>query len=106
MPKHFKRICSAIDQLPSNLDFDVPSLPETGLSQGLESYHLSQDDDTVSSITNQHQVTPDTSIYGTRGSKEAEEENGRYEIASRVSEIRNNVAISSKLRFSYVYLDV
>ena len=24
MPMHFKRICSAIDQLPSELDFDVP----------------------------------------------------------------------------------
>ncbi|KAH7016318.1 uncharacterized protein B0I36DRAFT_227755, partial [Microdochium trichocladiopsis] len=35
MPKHFERICSAIDQLPSKLDFDVLSLPETGLSQGL-----------------------------------------------------------------------
>ncbi|KAJ8118899.1 hypothetical protein ONZ43_g3902 [Nemania bipapillata] len=34
MPDHFKRICSAIDQLPS-VDFDVPALSEsTGLSQG------------------------------------------------------------------------
>lgn len=33
MPKHFQRICSAIDQLPSNLDFDVPLLPETGLAR-------------------------------------------------------------------------
>uniref|UniRef100_A0A0B7KJN8 DUF7924 domain-containing protein n=1 Tax=Bionectria ochroleuca TaxID=29856 RepID=A0A0B7KJN8_BIOOC len=44
MPAHFKSICSAIDQLPSNLDFDVPSLPETGLSQSLASHHLSQSD--------------------------------------------------------------
>jgi hypothetical protein len=36
MPKHFENICSAIDQLPSDLDFDVPPLSEaTGLSQGL-----------------------------------------------------------------------
>lgn len=27
---------------PANLDFDVPSLSETGLSQDLESHHLSQ----------------------------------------------------------------
>ncbi|KAK0701362.1 hypothetical protein B0T21DRAFT_417201 [Apiosordaria backusii] len=27
-PTHFKNICSAIDQLPSNLDFDVPALSE------------------------------------------------------------------------------
>ncbi|KAK4207104.1 hypothetical protein QBC37DRAFT_299422, partial [Rhypophila decipiens] len=37
MPAHFKNICSAIDQLPSSLDFDVPQLSEaTGLSQDLE----------------------------------------------------------------------
>ncbi|CAH0023663.1 unnamed protein product [Clonostachys rhizophaga] len=41
MPAHFKAICSAIDQLP-DLDFDVQSLPETGLSQSLDSHHLSQ----------------------------------------------------------------
>ncbi|KAI8630351.1 hypothetical protein F5Y19DRAFT_60637 [Xylariaceae sp. FL1651] len=79
MPKHFERICSAIDQLPSNLDFDVPSLPETGLSQGLESHHLSQpDDDTASgskeddcqsSIADQHRVTPDTSFTGPGAAK-------------------------------------
>jgi hypothetical protein len=43
MPTHFKRICSAIDDLPSELDFDVSSLPQdSGLSQDLESHHLSQ----------------------------------------------------------------
>jgi hypothetical protein len=44
MPAHFKMICSAIDQLPSDLDFDVASLPGTGLSQDLESHHLSRSD--------------------------------------------------------------
>ncbi|KAJ0423287.1 hypothetical protein BJY00DRAFT_310417 [Aspergillus carlsbadensis] len=39
---HFKNICSAIDQLPANVDFDVLSVSETGVSQDLESYHLSQ----------------------------------------------------------------
>ncbi|KAB5542983.1 hypothetical protein GE09DRAFT_1244238 [Coniochaeta sp. 2T2.1] len=33
MRDHFKKICSAVNQLPSNLDFDVLSLSEaTGLS--------------------------------------------------------------------------
>ncbi|KAI5925586.1 hypothetical protein F4810DRAFT_659194 [Camillea tinctor] len=41
VPDHFKRICSAIDQLPSKVDFDAPALSEsTGLSQDLESHHL------------------------------------------------------------------
>lgn len=79
MPKHLERICWAIDQLPSNLDFDVPSLPETGLSQVLESHHLSQleddtasmskEDDHQSSIADQHRVTPDTSFTGPRATK-------------------------------------
>ncbi|GAP91804.1 putative unnamed protein product [Rosellinia necatrix] len=43
MPTHFKMICSAIDQLPSNLDFDVASLSKTGHSQHL-SQHLSRSD--------------------------------------------------------------
>ncbi len=44
MLNHFKRICSVIDALPPDLDFEVPqpSRPrESGLSQGLESHHLS-----------------------------------------------------------------
>ncbi len=69
MPKHFERICLAIDQLPSSLDFDVPSLPETGLSQGLESHYLSQHDDTVSSIADQNEVAPDTSFTGPGAAK-------------------------------------
>ncbi|KAJ3569085.1 hypothetical protein NPX13_g6197 [Xylaria arbuscula] len=45
MPDHFKRICSAIDQLPSKLDFDVQALSEsTGLSQGLENLAASEAD--------------------------------------------------------------
>jgi hypothetical protein len=36
MPGHFKKICSAIDQLPSDINFDVPPLSEAaGLSQDL-----------------------------------------------------------------------
>ncbi|KAB5549410.1 hypothetical protein GE09DRAFT_927697, partial [Coniochaeta sp. 2T2.1] len=28
MRDHFEKICAAVDELPSNLDFDVPSLSE------------------------------------------------------------------------------
>jgi len=44
MPTHLKRICSVIDELPPDLDFEVSQqseLGESGLSQGLESHHLS-----------------------------------------------------------------
>ncbi|KAI0407507.1 hypothetical protein F4802DRAFT_554132 [Xylaria palmicola] len=45
MPDHFERICSAIDQLPSKVDFDIQTLSEsTGLSQGLENLAASEAD--------------------------------------------------------------
>ncbi|KAI4599609.1 hypothetical protein KJ359_001706 [Pestalotiopsis sp. 9143b] len=45
MPEHFKKICSAIDDLPSDLNFEVPALSEsTGLSQHLESLGRSEAD--------------------------------------------------------------
>ncbi|KAJ2989589.1 hypothetical protein NUW58_g3393 [Xylaria curta] len=41
MPTHFKRICSAIDQLPSKLEFDVSGLSEsTSVSQDPKIHHL------------------------------------------------------------------
>ena len=72
MPKHLARIHSVIDNLPSDLDFEVPALSEaTGLSQGLEGSHLSQqhtepeslfeDSGNQPSIANQD-VTPSTSF--------------------------------------------
>ena len=70
MPTHFKRICSAIDQFPSELNFDILSQPETGLSQDLESLmqsvgsaSLPIDQDSQSSNVGQGQVaTPGTSF--------------------------------------------
>ncbi|RYO94077.1 hypothetical protein DL764_007893 [Monosporascus ibericus] len=72
MPTHFKMICSAIDQLPSDLDFDVASFPETGLSQNLKSHHLSRSDagsvslsikqDSRSNNTGVEKGTPGTSF--------------------------------------------
>ncbi|KAH6614586.1 hypothetical protein B0J18DRAFT_494180 [Chaetomium sp. MPI-SDFR-AT-0129] len=71
MPKHFENICSAIDQLPSDLNFDVPPLSEaTGLSQDLG--NLMQSDASCASLPDergsqssnaeQQAVTPGTSF--------------------------------------------
>ncbi|KAI1170683.1 hypothetical protein F4777DRAFT_583634 [Nemania sp. FL0916] len=70
VPSHLKRICSAIDQLPSELNFDDLSLPHTALSQGLEGQHLPQSDatslrsgeDVQSIVRNPETVTPSTSL--------------------------------------------
>ncbi|KAK4118383.1 hypothetical protein N657DRAFT_659626 [Parathielavia appendiculata] len=72
MPKHFENICSAIDQLPSDLDFDVPPLSEaTGLSQDLGNLMHSGacsasagEHDSQSIVAEQRAVTPDTSFSG------------------------------------------
>ena len=67
-----QNVCSAIDQLPSNLDFAVPPLSETtGLSQDVG--NLIQSDacsafagerDSQSSTDERQAVTPDTSCSG------------------------------------------
>lgn len=76
MPTLLKRICSVIDKLPPDLDFEVleQSEPgESGLSQGLESHPLSgqlshdaasmlEDVDSQSSRIDLRDVTPDTSL--------------------------------------------
>ena len=42
MPGHFKRICSAIDEIPEDLEFGVSQLSQSfGLSENLEHHHLS-----------------------------------------------------------------
>ncbi|KAI0872477.1 hypothetical protein GGS24DRAFT_491490 [Hypoxylon argillaceum] len=71
MPVHYQMICSAIDQLPSNLGFDRPSLSTTGLSGALRSQDLSQPNASAaslsagqhgeSSITGQRKAAPGTS---------------------------------------------
>ncbi|KAH7630238.1 hypothetical protein B0T09DRAFT_341342 [Sordaria sp. MPI-SDFR-AT-0083] len=71
MPKHFENICSAINELPSELDFNVPPLSETtGLSQDLG--NLMQSDASCASLPDerssqssnagQQAVTPGTSF--------------------------------------------
>ncbi|TVY89106.1 hypothetical protein LAWI1_G004645 [Lachnellula willkommii] len=76
MPTHLKRICSVIDKLPSDLNFEVSQQSEpgeSGLSQGLESHHLSnqsshdaasllEDADSQPSRVGSRDVTPDTSL--------------------------------------------
>jgi hypothetical protein len=76
MPTHFERICSVIDNLPPDLDFEVSQQSEpgeSGLSQGLESHHLSdqsshdaasllEDADSQSSHVGSRDITPDTSL--------------------------------------------
>ena len=74
MPTQLKRICSVIDTLPSDLNFEVSQqfeAGESGLSQGIESHHLSDQTshDSASqagaesqpSDVSSQDVTPDTS---------------------------------------------
>lgn len=76
MPTLLKRICSVIDKLPPDLDFEVLEQSEpgiSGLSQGSESHPLSgqsshdaasmlEDVDSQSSRIDLRDVTPDTSL--------------------------------------------
>ena len=75
MPAHFKRICSVVDTLPPDINFEVSEQSEpgeSGLSQGLESHHLSnqtsydaaslEEADSQSSHVRSRDVTPDTSL--------------------------------------------
>jgi hypothetical protein len=79
MPTHFKRICSVIDDLPSDTDFELSQQSEllfpeaSGLSQELESHHLSQqsnvdsaslleEHDSQSSLGGSQDVTTNTSL--------------------------------------------
>lgn len=42
MPSHFKRLCSAIDQIPADLDFSVSQLSQAfGLSEDLQRHNVS-----------------------------------------------------------------
>jgi hypothetical protein len=79
MPSHFKRICSVIDSLPSDIDVEASRQAELGesrLSQGVESHHLSdqssydtasilEEADSQSSRVGSQAVTPDTSLSQT-----------------------------------------
>jgi hypothetical protein len=75
---HFKRICSLIDEIPPNINFEVSELPSSeasGLSQVFENQSLSQQSnaDTASLVGNDDSqsrlagsITPNTSLsHGT-----------------------------------------
>ena len=76
MPTHLKRICSVIEELSPDLDLEVSQQSEpgeSGLSQGLESHHLSdlsshdaasllEEADSQSSRVGSRDITPDTSL--------------------------------------------
>ncbi|KAF2241425.1 hypothetical protein BU26DRAFT_469083 [Trematosphaeria pertusa] len=91
MPKHLDRIRSAIDELPSDFDFEVPLLPESGLSQELESHHLSRsftepeslpgERDSRSGIVDQDS-TPDTSFTERETPKRPRRNTGKYQALS------------------------
>ncbi|ROT38963.1 hypothetical protein SODALDRAFT_294130 [Sodiomyces alkalinus F11] len=81
-PTHFEMICSAINQLPAELNFDVPSLPDTGLSKDLGSSRQSDvgsasrlvEQVNQSSNTGQVQAaTPGTSIIDPQATKKRRE---------------------------------
>ncbi|KAK0302016.1 hypothetical protein LTR82_018030 [Friedmanniomyces endolithicus] len=78
MPKHFERICSAIDEFPPEVNFDMTPQSElhftegSGLSQDLETYSLAQSSagsgsaqaqaDNQSSVVDTQDITPNTSL--------------------------------------------
>lgn len=66
VPSHFKKICSAIDKLPSDLNFDIPLLPEASDSTSRPLDQESQADD-------QQEATPDTSFTELQGTKRRKE---------------------------------
>ncbi|KAK0655249.1 hypothetical protein B0T16DRAFT_363734 [Cercophora newfieldiana] len=79
MPAHFKNICSAIDQLPSSLDFDIPPLTETtGHSQDRGSLlsdvdaislPVEQNSQSSNADRNEQGGTPDTSFTEPQGTR-------------------------------------
>ncbi|RMZ73304.1 phosphatidylserine decarboxylase [Pyrenophora seminiperda CCB06] len=80
MPTHLDRIRSVVGKLPSDFDFEVPLLSEeSGLSQDLESHHLSRSFTRPESLPAERgsqsgtvdvgDITPDTSFTGQGASK-------------------------------------
>ncbi len=70
MPIHLKRICSAIDELPPDIDFGLSqsaSFPQELESQSsqqsnAESTSMLGEDDSQSSLVASQDITPDTSF--------------------------------------------
>jgi hypothetical protein len=64
LPKHFERICSVIDMLPADLNFDVSeqdlASSRSGLSQQLEDYSFAEEGIIPNSQPSVQPITPDT----------------------------------------------
>ena len=78
MPNHHKRLCSAIDQIPADLDFSVPQLSQSfGLSEDLQRHNLSESsqpspqsrEPSQQSTGDARDTTPNTSFTGRGVSK-------------------------------------
>ena len=88
MPKHFERMCLAIDQLPSKFFSCSVACGNKSFPRASGS-HLSQRDDDTASLSKEgdgQSSIADHRIYSrhvirTSGGKEAEEGDGLYEIA-------------------------
>jgi len=72
MPIQHKRICSAIDDLPSDIDFDLSqsasfsqSCPQSSQQSNAESIFMLEEDDSQSSLVGSQEVTPTTSFTQT-----------------------------------------
>lgn len=69
MPSHFARIRAAIDQIPPDIDFTVDPLPETGLSQGMESLSAATSSQSSVAPAAPHLATPQSSLQGRAATK-------------------------------------
>jgi hypothetical protein len=76
MPAHFKRLCSVIDAIPSDIHFELSEESDlkypssSGLSQGLESHHLSDSgatDHDELRLLDPQEATPETSVSQVSG---------------------------------------
>ncbi|PQE06295.1 phosphatidylserine decarboxylase protein [Rutstroemia sp. NJR-2017a BBW] len=68
VPDHFKRLCSAIDMLPADLNFDISELDQdmtssrSGLSQRFDNHSLANEQVAPDSQSSVQQITPPTTI--------------------------------------------
>lgn len=92
MPMHFRRICSVINEFPPDINFalsqesELRFPEESGLSQDLETYSLTQSSvgsasvqaqaDDHSNVVDTQDLTPNTSLTESRTFKRPRKENG------------------------------
>ncbi|KAM3084840.1 hypothetical protein ACMFMG_003289 [Clarireedia jacksonii] len=75
VPDHFKKLCSVIDMLPADLNFDVSELDQevtsshSGLSQRFDDYNLVEEQVVPDSHSSIQQITPATTISNPKKKK-------------------------------------